>query len=130
MRLTLVIASIAGLANAACPYMDGSSEVTERLEHSESTIHKREVQLDEEFLDSFTIDDSDSYLTTDAGGRIQDNQSLKAGERGPTLLEDFIFRQKIQHFDHERVCYVFLYSCPTLNETTGSRTRCPRSWRR
>jgi catalase len=28
---------------------------------------------------------------------------LKAGERGPTLLEDFIFRQKIQHFDHERV---------------------------
>jgi catalase len=28
---------------------------------------------------------------------------LKAGERGPTLLEDFIFRQKIQRFDHERV---------------------------
>ncbi|KAH8652638.1 catalase-like domain-containing protein [Tricladium varicosporioides] len=103
MRLVLVLAGIAGLANAACPYMDGSSEATEQLENSESTIHKRQVQLDEEFLDSFTIDDSDSYLTTDAGGRIQDNQSLKAGERGPTLLEDFIFRQKIQHFDHERV---------------------------
>jgi catalase len=34
---------------------------------------------------------------------MEDQDSLRAGSRGPTLLEDFIFRQKIQHFDHERV---------------------------
>src|SRR6185436_5790465 len=44
------------------------------------------------------------YLTTNHGVRINDNQnSLKAGDRGPTLLEDFILREKITHFDHERI---------------------------
>ena len=43
-------------------------------------------------------------LTTNQGTRISDNQnSLKSGERGPTLLEDFILREKITHFDHERI---------------------------
>ena len=43
-------------------------------------------------------------MTSDVGGPIEDQNSLSVGERGPTLLEDFIFRQKIQRFDHERVC--------------------------
>jgi catalase len=44
------------------------------------------------------------FLTTNQGVRINDNQnSLKAGNRGPTLLEDFILREKITHFDHERI---------------------------
>jgi catalase len=44
------------------------------------------------------------HLTTNQGIRITDNQnSLKAGERGPTLLEDFVLREKIFHFDHERI---------------------------
>ena len=43
-------------------------------------------------------------LTTNFGVAISDNQnSLKAGERGPTLLEDFVLREKIFHFDHERI---------------------------
>jgi len=43
-------------------------------------------------------------LTTNQGLRISDNQnSLKAHERGPVLLEDFILREKITHFDHERI---------------------------
>ncbi|MEO7410520.1 MAG: catalase [Sphingomicrobium sp.] len=43
-------------------------------------------------------------LTTNFGVPISDNQnSLKAGERGPTLLEDFVLREKIFHFDHERI---------------------------
>ena len=43
-------------------------------------------------------------LTTNQGTPIADNQnSLRAGVRGPTLLEDFIFREKITHFDHERI---------------------------
>lgn len=43
-------------------------------------------------------------LTTNQGVRIADDQnSLRAGKRGPTLLEDFILREKITHFDHERI---------------------------
>jgi catalase len=45
-----------------------------------------------------------ALLTDNFGHRISDNQnSLKAGERGPTLLEDFVLREKIFHFDHERI---------------------------
>ncbi|MBV9022166.1 MAG: catalase, partial [Ktedonobacteraceae bacterium] len=44
------------------------------------------------------------YLTTNQGVRItHTDDSLKAGERGPTLMEDFHFREKIMHFDHERI---------------------------
>jgi len=43
-------------------------------------------------------------LTTNQGVPVADDQnSLKAGARGPTLLEDFHFREKIFHFDHERI---------------------------
>ena len=43
-------------------------------------------------------------LTTDQGMPIADNQnSLRGGRRGPTLLEDFVLREKITHFDHERI---------------------------
>src|SRR6188768_3564643 len=46
----------------------------------------------------------ESQLTTNQGVPIPDNHnSLKAGVRGPTLLEDFILREKITHFDHERI---------------------------
>jgi catalase len=43
-------------------------------------------------------------LTTNQGTRVANNQDqLKAGPRGPALLEDFIFREKMMHFDHERI---------------------------
>jgi len=43
-------------------------------------------------------------MTTNQGLKVNDtNNSLKAGERGATLLEDFILREKITHFDHERI---------------------------
>jgi catalase len=46
----------------------------------------------------------DGLLTTNQGVVIPDNHnSLKAGMRGPSLLEDFILREKITHFDHERI---------------------------
>jgi catalase len=46
----------------------------------------------------------EAQLTTNHGIRISDNQnSLKAGDRGPVLLEDFVLREKIFHFDHERI---------------------------
>jgi len=47
---------------------------------------------------------ANEFMTTDQGLKINDdNNSLKAGERGATLLEDFILREKITHFDHERI---------------------------
>jgi catalase len=49
-------------------------------------------------------DSTDQFMTTDQGVRINDdNNTLKAGGRGPSLLEDFIMREKITHFDHERI---------------------------
>jgi catalase len=55
-------------------------------------------------LESFRESGADEMLTTNQGTRINDNQnSLKAGARGPSLLEDFILREKITHFDHERI---------------------------
>ncbi len=45
-----------------------------------------------------------AYLTTAQGARVRDSDhSLKAGERGPTLLQDHHLREKITHFDHERI---------------------------
>jgi catalase len=55
-------------------------------------------------LQKNTEDSGGEFLTTNQGVRVNDNQnSLKAGERGATLLEDFILREKITHFDHERI---------------------------
>ncbi|MFO0745129.1 MAG: catalase [Myxococcota bacterium] len=46
----------------------------------------------------------DDVLTTNQGTPVSDNQnSLRVGARGPTLLEDFVLREKITHFDHERI---------------------------
>ena len=58
----------------------------------------------QEQLGKFTTDNNGEFLTTDQGLKINDDQnSLKSGNRGATLLEDFILREKITHFDHERI---------------------------
>lgn len=106
MRSLLFLASFWTLVNGACPYMDAGPELRERVTTPSSEILERGNEVSPsstDFLEQFTLDDTDSFLTSDVGGPIQDDASLKAGERGPTLLEDFIYRQKIQHFDHERV---------------------------
>ncbi len=55
-------------------------------------------------LDRVRVDSTGRALTTNQGVGVADNQnSLKVGLRGPTLLEDFILREKITHFDHERI---------------------------
>lgn len=57
-----------------------------------------------EQLDSVRDDATKEALTTNQGVKIADNEnSLRAGIRGSTLLEDFILREKITHFDHERI---------------------------
>lgn len=55
-------------------------------------------------LDRARTDGGGQVLTTNQGVAVGDNQnSLKVGLRGPTLLEDFILREKVTHFDHERI---------------------------
>jgi catalase len=55
-------------------------------------------------LERSRVNSAGQRLTTNQGVAIANNQSsLKAGLRGPTLLEDFILREKITHFDHERI---------------------------
>ncbi|MCX2585017.1 catalase [Pedobacter sp. MR22-3] len=55
-------------------------------------------------LEEFVADSTGQQMTTNHGVKISDDQnSLKAGDRGATLLEDFILREKITHFDHERI---------------------------
>lgn len=60
--------------------------------------------LKTEQLKAHTANATGERMTTDHGVGINDDQnSLKSGERGSTLLEDFILREKITHFDHERI---------------------------
>ncbi|WHX62054.1 catalase [Peribacillus frigoritolerans] len=55
-------------------------------------------------LDQYRVDDNGKKMTTNQGLRVsEDEHSLKAGTRGPTLMEDFHFREKMTHFDHERI---------------------------
>jgi len=57
-----------------------------------------------EQLASFACAADDGPLTSNQGLRIRDDQNtLKAGSRGPSLLEDHLFREKLMHFDHERI---------------------------
>jgi catalase len=73
-----------------------------------------------------------THLTTNQGVRVSDNQnSLRSGARGPTLLEDFVLREKIFHFDHERIperivhargsaAHGFFETYETLSEITSA----------
>ena len=72
----------------------------------ERSVNKKEQPFNKktDALAPDTEDGRDQFMTTDHGLRVNDDQnSLKAGERGATLLEDFIMREKIMHFDHERI---------------------------
>ncbi|KAJ5198502.1 uncharacterized protein N7498_007619 [Penicillium cinerascens] len=97
MHVPKLLVGLVGVANAACPYMTGDTPGLEPRDGGDAASDT------EDYLSQFYLDDKDAFMTSDVGGPIPDQNSLSAGERGPTLLEDFIFRQKIQRFDHERV---------------------------
>lgn len=66
--------------------------------------NKKHTTDKEKQLSEHTIDYKDKALTTRQGLKVNDtNNSLKAGVRGATLLEDFLLREKIHNFDHERI---------------------------
>ena len=86
--------------------IDAASTVTEDASSAKvgDGIPKQGYNPGNESLDRARVDSSGQMLTTNMGIAVSDNQnSLKAGLRGPTLLEDFVLREKITHFDHERI---------------------------
>ncbi|CAI8836295.1 catalase HPII [Pseudomonas sp. IT-347P] len=68
------------------------------------TLDRANTNAKLDSLEKFRSDATGQALRTNQGVKIADNQNtLKAGPRGPSLLEDFIMREKITHFDHERI---------------------------
>ncbi|MEO7039756.1 MAG: catalase [Gemmatimonadaceae bacterium] len=95
-----------GFTVKAASSVVGSSTVTEsNASDKTGTGHASEgVNPLVGSLDRVRVDNTGRALTTNQGVLVGDNQNtLKAGLRGPTLLEDFILREKITHFDHERI---------------------------
>ena len=70
-------------------------------QQSPDTVSPTGADLDAE---PTTMSQQGAYLTTSVGVRLRDtDHSLRAGPRGPTLLQDHHLREKITHFDHERI---------------------------
>jgi catalase len=71
--------------------------ISDQLPEGEPTVKERQLAAER-------VDPLHGYLTTDQGIRVPDtDNALRAGARGPTLLEDFHLREKIMRFDHERI---------------------------
>jgi len=95
--LTLVY-SLA-IVQAACPFMTG-----ELQKRNNGGDNGGKLPGDDGFFDQFVRDDGpDSVMTTEFGTPVNDRTSLKVGARGPTVMEDFVFRRKLAHFDRERI---------------------------
>lgn len=90
---------------AAPSTLAGASTVSEANANEKTGLAAAPGQdSDSSPLSRVRNDAMDQQLTTNQGVPVSDNQnSLKAGERGPALLKDFILREKITHFDHERI---------------------------
>lgn len=89
--LSAILLGLASLAIGQCPFADPNRLAT------------RDEKSSRQHVAEYDIGGRNTYMNSDAGGPIEDQETLKVGQRGLTLLEDFIFRQKITHFDHERV---------------------------
>ena len=82
----------------------GASTLSESNQSPKTGAPALEAAAADAALTAKRVNDAGQMLTTNQGVAVADNQhSLKAGLRGPTLLEDFILREKITHFDHERI---------------------------
>jgi catalase len=82
----------------------GAGTLSEKNESLKTGAATSEAQSLDGSLETRRVNSAGQVLTTNQGVPVANNQdSLKAGLRGPTLLEDFILREKITHFDHERI---------------------------
>lgn len=70
---------------------------------NEATIHDQKL-VRGKGGELHQVADGEQVLTTAQGGPVADDQnSLRIGDRGPLVVDDFHFREKIFHFDHERI---------------------------
>ena len=93
----LLLKSVLAASAGGCPFLSGEL----RSRQADGT-----PEGNEQFISQFVVEETNTYMTSDWGAGIDDSISEKAGIRGPTALEDVILRQmrqKLQHFDHERV---------------------------
>jgi catalase len=109
-RRCAVIQTSPERAMAKSPKTSSARPATPKPEPATTTARKARVSAAPETTTGAggelhqTASGDQTRLTTNMGHVIADDQnSLKAGPRGPTLLEDFILREKITHFDHERI---------------------------
>jgi catalase len=100
--------STVALAGAAGLTMSGAATDAAEKERTSPAIDEAQASAptatakDKDLARATTEDKT--RLTTNVGQPIStDQNSLRAGERGPTLLEDYVLREKLQHFDHERI---------------------------
>ena len=86
------------------PAVVGASTLSETNASEKTGVAEAGVNHNSGELPRVQADSAGQRLTTNQGVPVADNQnSLKAGLRGPALLKDFILREKITHFDHERI---------------------------
>lgn len=88
--------------------LNGGNNPTKKGDLVDKTPEYDERKVDENSkdrqLEQFRVNNDGKKMTTNQGLKVSnDEESLKAGVRGPTLMEDFHFREKITHFDHERI---------------------------
>ncbi|HEY0329616.1 MAG TPA: catalase [Rhodopseudomonas sp.] len=109
------------------------AKTSKRSAGHSSTVHDQKLTRGEGGELHQTAEDLGlDVLTTAQGGPVSDDQnSLKIGPRGPTLIEDFHFREKIFHFDHERiperVVHARGYGAHGFFETTKSLSKYTRA---
>ena len=111
-----------GFVNAMAPQPGATAEPASRLPTGGTLSEQQRNEKTGSFaaggvnatiepLDRARVDSSGQALTTNQGVAAADNQnSLKFGLRGPALLEDFVLREKITHFDHERIPERIVYA--------------------
>ena len=93
---------------------------------------KNDLPINDNGVPHQTTEEGYDTLTTQQGVPVSDDQNhLKAGERGPMLMDDFHFREKIFHFDHERIPERVVHARGAAMHAGRARARamhmCPRS---
>ena len=98
----IALASAAGLTIAETPANAAETETTVTTTEGAAAQATGPLDKAQDLATATKMDKGP--LTTNVGQPIStDQNSLRAGERGPTLLEDYVLREKLQHFDHERI---------------------------
>ncbi len=84
--------------------MEDKNKKGQNLNQKDSSSFKFDEDAKKRQLNDYMENPAGQYITTDQGVRINDiDNSLKVGERGPTIMEDFIFRERMTRFDHESI---------------------------